>query len=326
MVKEEAKVEVKNSKPTNVGFDINKLIDKARSMYGKKEAGAAKQIATGATIVRPYKDSDFILWGDHFKALTGIRGIPFGQIVQFSGKPDAGKSSAAMLTMKQAQDQGCLVILWDAEGKFSRKRYDEKMGGRSEQLAIVDTNNIIDGIKHVANLIHAVKELNPNTKVLVVWDSVGASVTSTEDNEENEDYSKQPGVNAREVGYAVKKIKKLSSKYFNRESGEHSIAMVVVNQVYANIGPMTSGVTEKGGAELQYLSSLIIQMNRKNDLTKTRGGIKMKHGIVTRAKVKKNHLFDGDDCVAELDLEVSASGIKVFGKNSEDELEVDDEE
>jgi hypothetical protein len=32
---------------------------------------------------------------------------------------------------------------------------------------------------------------------------------------------------------------------------------------------------------------------------------------VTRAKVKKNHLFDGEDCIAELDLVVSADGIKL---------------
>ena len=48
------------------------------------------------------------------------------------------------------------------------------------------------------------------------------------------------------------------------------------------------------------------------------------------AKVKKNHLFGGDDCVAELDLAVSAAGIElvsdVKGKSSEnDDLEEDDE-
>lgn len=328
MTKEIAIDKKQATKMMPTGIDINKLVEDARASYGKKEAGLAKQIATGSTIVRPDKDSDYVLWrtGDHWLSLCGIRGIPFGKIVQISGKPDSGKSTHAMCFMKEAQDQGCLVILWDAEGKFSRKRYDEKMGGNSSVLAVVDTNGIIDGAKHIANIVKAAKEQNPVVKILIVWDSVGASQNSTESGEETEDFSRQPGVNAREIGWAVKKFNRLAMKYYNRETGEHSICTLVVNQVYANIGSV--GHTEKGGGELYYLSSLILQLSRKKDLNRVKQGKHMKYGIVSRAKVKKNHLFDGDECVAELDLEVSASGISLFkaGKPKSGETDWADDE
>lgn len=290
------------------GIDINKLIKKAQEAYGKKENGLAQQLSSGSSIIRPSKDSDFVLWtkGTHWQALTGLRGIPFGRIVQISGKPDSGKSTHAAVFMKEAQDQGILVILWDSEKKFSKSRF-AKMGGDPDKLLTVNTNAIIEGAKGVAHFVNAAKEMDPTAKVLIVWDSVGASVNATEDNEENEDYSKQPGVTAKEVAFAIRKFNKLQNKYVNMESGEETVATLVINQTYANIGSV--GQTEKGGSELYYLSSIVVQLGRKGDLTRIRQGEKYKYGIVSRAKVKKNHLFDGDECIAEMDIVVSADGI-----------------
>src|SRR5271170_6277686 len=76
------------------GIDINKLVKKAQESYDKKEKGLASQLSTGVTIVRPEEDKDFVVWtrGDHWKELTHLRGIPFGKVVQISGRPDSGKS------------------------------------------------------------------------------------------------------------------------------------------------------------------------------------------------------------------------------------------
>lgn len=303
-------------------IDINKLVTKARSFYQKKDQGHASKLSTGKNIVRPTLDEDFVVWsgGSHWKALTGLRGIPFGRLIQISGKSDSGKSTHAMGFMKFAQDQGVLVILWDSERKFSASRFDNKMNGCSDDLLVVDTNNIIDGSKAVANFIHAAKEMDPNIKILVVWDSVGASLNSTEDVDDEEDYSKQPGVAAKETNYAIKKFVKLANRYSNKETGKDTIAILAINQTYATIGMGMSVQKEKGGDGIYYHSSVIIQLSRKKDLTKVKGGDKYKYGIVSRAKVKKNHLFDGDECISELDIVVSADGIGLVKetKNSAD--------
>jgi len=332
MTTAEKTVEKKIEKRVVAGIDIDKLVKKAQDTYEKKEAGLAKQLSTGKTIVNSDKDEDHILWtgGNHWYQLTHLKGLPFGRIVEISGRPDSGKSTHAAVFMKYAQDQEYLVVLWDAERKFGRKRFDEKIGGHSDDLLVVNTNKIIDGAKAVAHFVNAAKEMNPDVKILIVWDSVGASLNSTEDNDETEDYSQQPGVTAKENSYAIRKFNKLINKYMNKATGEHTISVLVINQNYANIG--SRGYTEKGGGEIYYLSSVIIQLSRINDLTRQRAGEKYKYGITTRAKVKKNHLFDGDECIAEMDLVVSADGIhlakdvKNFGdikgwddKNDDDE-------
>jgi RecA/RadA recombinase len=321
----------KHSKHMVAGIDINKLVKKAQESYSKKESGLAKQLVTGKTIVRPSDDKDYIVWtnGSHWFELTHLKGLPFGRIIQISGKPDSGKSTHAMAFMKFAQDQGVLVILWDSEKKFSAKRFDNKIGGCSDNLLIVDTNNILNGAKAVAHYVNAAKEMNPDVKILIVWDSVGASLNSTEDQDDSEDYSKQPGVTAKENAYAIRKFNKLANKYMNRQTGEETIATLIINQTYANLGSV--GQTEKGGGEIYYLSSVIIQLSRKQDLVRTKNGEKYKYGIVTRAKVKKNHLFDGDECISEMDLVVSAEGIflakdiknfdDIKGWNGEEDLE-----
>ena len=311
-------------------IDIDKLIKKAQDSYSKKDKGLAKQLSTGKTIIRPTEDKDYVLWskGDHWKALTNLKGLPFGRIIQISGKPDSGKSTHALGFMKFAQDQGVLVILWDSERKFSPSRFDKKMGGESDKLLVVDTSKIIDGAKAVAQLVHAAKEMDPDIKILIVWDSVGASLNSKEDKEEDEDFSQQPGVSAREVSYAIKKFNKLANKYMNKDTGEETIATLVINQTYASIGMGAPVQIEKGGGELYYLSSIIIQLSRKKDLNRVKNGNKLKYGIVSRAKVKKNHLFDGDECISELDLVISADGVSLAQdvKQDKDVVGWEDEE
>src|SRR5271165_1077486 len=79
------------------GLDINDIVKKAQSLYDKGEKGLSRQLATGTSIVRPSKDSDFILWqgGDFWFELTRLKGLPFGKITQCAGRPDSGKSTLA---------------------------------------------------------------------------------------------------------------------------------------------------------------------------------------------------------------------------------------
>ena len=77
-----------------LNIDVNDILAKARSFYGKDKAGA-KQISSGSNLNRSKKESDFIIWeGNSFwQELTGLPGIPFGKFCQISGKPDSGKSN-----------------------------------------------------------------------------------------------------------------------------------------------------------------------------------------------------------------------------------------
>jgi RecA/RadA recombinase len=296
----------------NMNLDIDKLVKSAQAAYAKKEAGLARQLCTGSTLPT-VSEKDFIKWtgGDHWKELTHLDGLKYGIITQISGKADSGKSTHAMAFMKYAQDQGALVILWDSERKFQASRFEKKMGGDPNKLVLVRSNNITEGSKAVAHFINAAKEMDPKIKILVVWDSVGATLNSTEDKEDTENYSMQPGVSAKETSGAIHKFQKLMNKYMSKETGEESIAVLAINQTYASIGMGAPTQIEKGGGTLYYLSSLIIQLSRKQDLTRVKEGEKYKYGIISRAKIKKNHLFDGDESIYQMDLVISAAGVQL---------------
>lgn len=294
------------------GIDINKLITNVRSTY-KKEKGLAEQVGTGQNITKPTEDRQFVTWkGSHWEQLVGIKGLPFGYIIQIAGRPDSGKSSHAMAFMKQAQDQDVLVIFWDAEKKFSPKRFDNHFKGKSDDLVWVGSKIILEGGDQVEKVIHAAKEQNPNCKILIVWDSVGGSLAKNEEEGSLLD-GKQMAAAAKENGAVVRAFTRLMEKYKNRDTNEDTIAVLLINQVYANIG--SPGQKESGGQKVEYHSSIIIQLTRKSDVIVTRKGEKYKKGIKTRAKVRKNHLFDGEDSIAELILEVTAGDITVADKS-----------
>lgn len=306
----------------NTTIDIAKLVTTVKGRYGKKQKALADDLTTGDNIRLSERDEDYILSDEispWWVPLTGIKGIPFGRIVQIAGKSDSGKSSAAMTFMKAAQKAGVLVILWDAEKKFGMKRFSNHIGGDATTLVVSQNKNIVEGAKQVAWYIKAAKEQNPNVKIFVVWDSVGASLNTVED-DEDDDYSKQPGVTAKQVSWAIKKFNNLIGRYRNMETGEETIALLCINQVYQLIGSV--GSKEKGGEQLYYLSSLILQLSRKKELSRIKNKQKLRYGILTRAKVKKNHLFDGEECIAELNLVVSSDSIKLESELKKSGLEI----
>jgi RecA/RadA recombinase len=289
--------------------DLDKILNQARQEFKNKEKGLGQQLVRGSKIPRPTKECEFVHWrGSAWELMTGIMGCPFGRIIQVAGKPDSGKSTHAMEFMKRAQDQGHIVILWDAENKFSASRFDNYFGGKSEDLLVVTSKLILEGADMVDAYVHSAMANYPNKKIFIVWDSVGGSLPTAELTKSKRQ-SRQMAEASKENGIVVRGFVSLMEQYRDRETNEDRIGALLINQTYANIG--APGQVESGGQKVAYFSSIILQMTRKKDLFKQRDGVKRKVGIIARARVKKNHLFDGEDSIAELDLEITAGGVRV---------------
>lgn len=316
--KTENKTDTKTVQAPKLKIDLDKIVNKVRAEFGKDKSTAAK-ISTGANISRPTKDTDFILWKDSpFSKLTGVNGIPFGKIVQIAGRSNSGKSTHAIQFMKQASMQGVAIILIDSENKFAQERYEKLFGGDASQLLITTSKFILEAGDHVEKFIHAIYEQNPKQKVLIVWDSIGGSLPKNE-GEGSLDASKQMAAASKENGAVLRGIVRLMEQYKDKENNQEQIACLLINQSYSNIG--SPGQKEAGGAKVEYHSSIIIQLTRKADLSRTVKGVKMKYGIKTRAKVSKNHLFSGEMSISELDLIISAGGIALADEKKEEEVE-----
>lgn len=294
------------------------VLERVQALYGKDES--MKRILAAPTVAtKTYTESDGVPLPESnpIRQMTGLPCLPYSKVVQVAGKPDTGKSTCAGEVMAAAQKAGFKVILWDAEDKFDATRFVVEFGGSvaPDNFFPIKTNETRKGGQIVKDIIKILKEDDKDCKILVVWDSVGASISRSEveRNLADEKYG-QPGQDAKENGAVIRHFVGTFNQY------PDSIAVLLVNQTYAKIGFMQKGDQAKGGSGIEYLSSLILFLKRIKILTRTEKKKKVKTGIVTRATIAKNHLSQGKTSVYQMDFVITAAGSKVS------DLEVKDED
>lgn len=286
---------------------------KVQALYNPKDKSRGI-IATGVTLKRPINDEDFILSpeGHPWRTLTGLKGLPFDIITQIAGAPDSGKSTIAGQFMAWAQKQGVYVVLWDTEKKFDRTRFEKHFGGQADDLNVVATTIIRKGAGAMLKYVNTIMEADPKAKILLIHDSVGGSVSRARaEREMDDEKNSQPGSEAVENSDYMRHVVATFDKY------EGHIALVLINQMTHRIGPMP-GKSRSGGEKISFHSSMIIEMTRVQDLTKVTKGVKVKTGIISRAKIAKNHLSQTENSVHEMRVMVDATGWNFVGEGQDD--------
>lgn len=279
------------------------IAKKVQGLYNPKDK-SRDIIVTGATLKRPTNPEDFILAPeDHpWRTLTGLQGLPFDIITQIAGAPDSGKSTIAGQFMAWAQKQGFYVVLWDTERKFDKVRFEKHFGGSADELNIVATTTIRKGAGALLKYVRTILDADPKAKILLVHDSVGGSVSRARaEREMDDEKNSQPGSEAVENSDYMRHVVATFDKY------EGHIALLLINQMTMKIGPMP-GKSRSGGEKISFHSSMIIEMTRIQDLTKVSKGMKVKTGIISRAKIAKNHLSQSENSVHEMRVMVDATG------------------
>jgi RecA/RadA recombinase len=294
------------------------VADRVKALYAKDQS-MQRILANTSGEPKILTESDGVPLpnGNPIRQMANVPCLPFNKITQVAGRPDTGKSTTAGEVMVSAQKAGFEVIVWDAEDKLDLNRYNTEFGGDSTKLHIIKTNEIRKGGQLVKDYIEILKQDDPKAKILIVWDSVGASVSrsETERNLADERHG-QPGQDAKEAGSVIRHWVGTFNKY------PDSITVLLVNQTYAKIGFMQKGEQAKGGSGIEYFSSLIIGLKRIKTLTKVEKKKKIKVGIITRATVSKNHLSQGKTSIYSMDFVITAAGSQI----SDLEIEEDEDE
>lgn len=294
-------------------FSAADIAKKVQGLYSPKDKNR-DIITTGANLKRPSKPEDFILApaAHPWSALTGLQGLPYDIITQIAGAPDSGKSTVAGQFMAWAQKQGAYVVLLDTEKKFDCIRYDKHFGGDHKEVAVIQTTMIRKGVGAMFKYVNQIISLDPKAKILLVHDSVGGSISrSRADREFDDERNPQPGSEAVENSDYMRHM----CAYIDKYPGQ--IALLLINQMTDKIGPMP-GKSRSGGVKISFHSSLIIEMTRCQDLTKVTKGVKVKTGIITRAKIAKNHLSQTETSVHEMRVMVDAAGWKFLEGAADD--------
>lgn len=302
-------------------IDMSKLVEDVRGLYAKDKKSQSI-ICLGDSVKIEYTEADLVPFpkAHPLSELLGLTGIPYNKIIQVAGKKDTGKSTWANEVMVAAQQSGHLVVLIDSEDKWDAKRFT-LLGGYPGAIALIKTNEILQGAEKARRIIHAAKKQVPEVKILFVWDSVGGSQSRSHAEREldNEKHA-QPGQDAKENGSVMKMLVALINTY------PDSIAVYLANQTYAKIGFMQKGDQASGGAKIEYHSSFIVILKSLKILTKIVKGAKRKYGIISRATVTKNHLTQGETSLHQLDFKVTAAGSECLGETDALREEEEDNE
>lgn len=296
---------------------MSSVLDRVKALHAKDPS--IQKILDTKSEAKVFSETDGVPLPPEnpIRQMTGLPCLPFNKVVQLMGKPDTGKSTTSGEVMAAAQKAGFEVIVWDSEDKLDLNRYDQEFKGDSTKLHVIKTNEIRKGGQLVKDYVKVLKEDNKAAKILIVWDSVGASVSrsETERNLADERHG-QPGQDAKETGSVIRHW----VGTFNAHPD--SLCVLLVNQTYAKIGFMQHGDQAKGGSGIEYFSSLIIGLKRVKTLTKTVKKQKVKYGIITRATVTKNHLSQGKTSIYQSDFVITAAGSQVSTEDvADDEAE-----
>ena len=198
----------------------------------------------------------------------GIQGYPKGRVVEIYGPESSGKTTLAIHAIAQAQKQGGICAVIDAEHAFD-KYYAENLGVDTENLLISQPDNGEQGLEIADNLIRS------GAIDLIVIDSVAALTPRAEIEGEMSDSS--VGLQARLMSKALRKLTGSISKT--------GCCCIFIHQLREKIGIMFGNPeTTTGGNALKFYSSVRLDIRRS---TQIKDGDKVM-GNRTKVKIVKN--------------------------------------
>ena len=214
------------------------------------------------------------------------RGIPLGQVTMVAGESGSGKSLLSANIMRNAQNNGILVVAFDSENGLTEEWLRNTGVDVSEerflrvQVALIDklaktlSDFVIDYKEQVSEI-----DQEERTKILFVVDSLGALLSSAEQKQF------QKGEIKGDMGIKAKALNSLIKNCLI-DFAEYSIGMVVTNHTYASQNIFAPDDVISGGQGFTYGSSIVIGMKKG----KLRDGEDKKNitGIRAMTKVVKS--------------------------------------
>ena len=198
----------------------------------------------------------------------GIGGYPRGRVIEIYGPESSGKTTLAIHAIAQAQKQGGIAAIIDAEHAFDRS-YAKNLGVDLDTLLISQPDNGEQALEIADNLIRS------GAIDIIVIDSVAALTPKAEI--EGEMGDSKMGLQARLMSQALRKLTANISKT--------NTCCIFINQLREKIGVMFGNPeTTTGGNALKFYASVRLDIRKVT-------GIKDGDQIIgnqVRVKVIKN--------------------------------------
>ena len=198
----------------------------------------------------------------------GVGGLPRGRVTEIYGPESSGKTTLAIHVIAEAQKQGGICAIIDAEHAFDRF-YAEKLGVDVNNLWIAQPDNGEQALDIAEQLI------NSGAIDVLVVDSVAALTPKSEI--EGEMGDKNVGLHARLMSQAMRKLTGTIAKT--------RTCCIFINQIREKIGVMFGNPeTTTGGNALKFYSSVRIEIRPSTFIKDGENTI----GRLAKVKVVKN--------------------------------------
>ena len=201
-------------------------------------------------------------------AALGVGGYPRGRIIEIFGPESSGKTTLALHAIAEAQKNGGIAALIDAEHAFDRF-YAEKLGVDVVNLLISQPDNGEQALEIAEELIRS------SAIDILVVDSVAALTPKSEI--EGDMGDRNVGLQARLMSQAMRKLTGTISRT--------NTVCIFINQLREKIGVMFGpSETTTGGNALKFYASVRIDI-RPSTPIKDGDNVLGKH---TKVKIIKN--------------------------------------
>ena len=198
----------------------------------------------------------------------GVGGLPRGKVIEIFGPESSGKTTLAIHVIAEAQKQGGICAIIDAEHAFDRF-YAEKLGVDVNNLYISQPDNGEQALDIAEQLI------NSGAIDVLVIDSVAALTPKAEIAGEMGD--KNVGLHARLMSQAMRKLTGTISRT--------RTCCIFINQLREKIGMMFGNPeTTTGGNALKFYSSVRLDIRPSSFIKEKEVPI----GRLTKVRVVKN--------------------------------------
>lgn len=199
----------------------------------------------------------------------GVGGVPRGRITEIFGAESSGKTTLAIHVIAEAQKQGGVCAIIDAEHAFDRF-YAEQLGVDVNNLWIAQPDNGEQALEIAEQLI------NSGAVDVLVIDSVAALTPKAEI--EGEMGDKNVGLQARLMSQAMRKLTGSISRT--------RTCCIFINQTRAQIGNMYGPAqTTTGGNALKFYATVRMEITPS---TMIKDSDDKPIGKITKVKVVKN--------------------------------------
>ena len=210
-------------------------------------------------------------------------GYPIGSITEIYVESSTAKTVFLTHAFIGAQKKGFYTVMVDNEHAYSPS-FAEKLGIDSEKLVYLQPETIEDCFESIEKCILAIRKHDPDTPIMIGYDSIGVSPTRKEMGDDFGKNSEMGGaLRAKVAGQCLRRINPMLRK--------HKAGLIIINQVRSKVGVMFGDPRTRAGggkALLYYCGTSLETASGKSDALFDER--KNPLGIVGTVKTVKNKI------------------------------------